>query len=355
MTEHPATNEPPDDTEQPRDIGSGAAVEPPGEAEADTDRTGIVHNAAGRAAGAASAGADAAAAPLVSTEVGDGVITITLDSPHNRNALSSRLTAELRAAVEHAVELRPRSLVLTHAGPVFCSGADLKERSDPGADAVSVPGSTNSGSVKASSTDTGSAKSASANAPESSSPGPGVTAVVAVMEVLMDAPFVTIAAVRGPVRAGGVGLMAACDLVVVADDVTFAFTEVRIGVAPAIISVPILRRTAPGAMRTPFLTGAPFDSAEALAAGLITHRVTAADVDRVVSELCEAVQAGSPDAVAATKALLRRVPELDRSTAFAEMSALSAALFTGEDAATGMGAFARRERPTWPTQSPVWR
>ena len=245
---------------------------------------------------------------LVRVELNDGVGTITLDSPHNRNALSRQLLHELHDcldACDHA-----RVVVLRHEGPTFSSGADLKERSDP-------------------------------NSPPDSRP------LVDALDRLMDAPYPTIAAVSGSVRAGGVGLVAACDMSVVAPSVTFALTEVRVGVAAAVISIPILRRVAPGKIAVPMLTGEPFDAEFALEIGLVTH--VADDVAGTTAALCDSVLAGSPRAIAATKRILRLVPTLDRNTAFAEMRALSDELFRGVDAAEGMAAFREKRDPVWPS------
>jgi enoyl-CoA hydratase/carnithine racemase len=199
--------------------------------------------------------------------------------------------------------------VLRHEGPAFCAGADLKERSAEG------------------------------GAPDSSR-------FVHVLEQLMDAPIPTIAAVQGAVRAGGIGLMASCDLIVVHDSVDFALTEVRIGVAPAIISVPILRRVPPGKIAAAMLTGERFDAYEARSIGLVTH--VSDDVTTTVAALCDGIKAGSPRAVAETKRILGRVPSLDRSAGFAEMSTLSAQMFDGADAAEGMTAFGEQRAPVWP-------
>ncbi len=199
--------------------------------------------------------------------------------------------------------------MLGHEGPAFCAGADLKERSGDSGATDSRP-------------------------------------FVNVLEQLMDSPVPTIAVVQGAVRAGGIGLMAACDLVVVHSSVTFALTEVRIGVAPAIISVPILRRVPPGKIAAAMLTGEPFDAIEARSIGLVTH--VSHDVTATVAALCDGVKAGAPRAVAATKRMLREVPGLDRSTAFAAMSALSEELFAGPDAAEGMAAFREQRPPVWP-------
>ncbi len=249
---------------------------------------------------------------VVDVAVADGVATITLDSPGNRNALSTRLVTDLVVALDAAeaavADGTARAIVLTHTPPAFCAGADLKERRD---------------------------------GPPDSRP------FVSVLTRLMDAEVPTIAAVKGPARAGGIGLMASCDLVVVDDAITFALTEVRIGVAAAIISVPILRRASGSRLAAAFLTGEPFDAAFAREVGLVTHAVPADQVDATVAGLCAGVRAGARRAVAETKRLLGEVPSLDTATAFERMRALSDELFAGPDAAEGMAAFADKRAPTW--------
>ena len=235
-----------------------------------------------------------------------GVSTITLDSQHNRNALSAQLLAELDAAIDAAEAADSRVLVLRHEGPAFCAGADLKERR---------------------------------SGPPDSGP------MVRVLERLMDTSRPTIAAVNGAVRAGGIGLMASCDLIVVHHSIDFALTEVRIGVAAAIISVPILRRVQPGRIAAAVLTGERFDATAALNMGLVTHVTD--DVTTTVDHLIDGILAGAPTAVAESKAMLRRVPGLDRTAAFAEMRTLSERLFSGDDAAEGMAAFVEKRLPSW--------
>ncbi len=192
---------------------------------------------------------------LVRLSLADDIATITLDSQHNRNALSRRLVAELAECLDDAEAADTRAIVLRHDGPAFCAGADLKER-------------------------------AGDDGPLDSSP------MVRVMRRLMETPRPTIAAVEGAVRAGGIGLMASCDLVVVNDDVSFALTEVRIGVAPAIISVPILRRVPPGKIAAAMLTGEPFSAGSAREMGLVTHVTD--DVPAAVAQLCDGIRAGAP-------------------------------------------------------------
>jgi enoyl-CoA hydratase/carnithine racemase len=250
---------------------------------------------------------------LVHLDVDGGVATITLDSPDNRNALSRQLVAELHAALDDAEQAASagdvRSIVLTHTPPTFCAGADLRER---------------------------------ASGPPDSAP------IVRAFERLMDATVPTIAAVSGPARAGGIGLMASCDLVVVDSAVTFALTEVRIGVVAAIISVPIFRRVVPTQLASALLTGEPFDADYARHVGLVTH--VTHDVTAVVDHLCAAIALGGPNAVTATKRLLRDATTdvSTRNEAFARVRALSDHFFQSAEAAEGMAAFLEKRRPSWP-------
>jgi enoyl-CoA hydratase len=248
---------------------------------------------------------------LVRTVIDGGVATITLDSQHNRNALSRQLLAELHAGIDAAEAADARAIVLRHEGPAFCAGADLKERA-----------------------------AAADNGPET-----GPNQMVTALQRLMDTERPTIAAVNGAVRAGGIGLMASCDLVVVNSNTTFALTEVRIGVAAAIISVPILRRVPAGKIAAAMLTGEQFDAPEARTIGLVTH--VTHDVDATVQSLIDGIRAGAPRAVRETKALLRRVPTLDRDVAFAEMGSLSDELFASAEAQIGMQAFKEKRLPSW--------
>jgi enoyl-CoA hydratase/carnithine racemase len=237
---------------------------------------------------------------LVDVALVDGVATITLNSPANRNALSQQLLSDLHAALDVAGQGRARVVVLTHAPPVFCAGADLKERSTGLVDSTSF---------------------------------------VSAVERLGSTAAPVIAAVDGPVRAGGVGLMAACDLVVVNPSITFAFTEVRIGVAPAIITGPILQRCSWSKLAGPYLTGEVFDATRALDMGLITHVTD--DVAATVAELTRNIMLGGPNAVAATKRLLRQIHTMD------ELQALSESLFTSEEGREGMAALAEKRLPRW--------
>ena len=238
-----------------------------------------------------------------------GVATITLQTPENRNALSVRLRTALAAALRAAVaDEAVRAIVLTGAGPVFCAGADLKEA------AAGIVG------------------------------GPPLPVI---FETIMDSPKPVVAVLNGPARAGGIGLVAAADIAVAPDDATFAFTEVRIGVIPAIISVPCLARMHPRAVARLFLTGAVFDASEAVASGLLTCAAPAASVPGVVGEILDGFRKAAPRALAGTKRLLAEVPSMQRSVAFDYADRTSTWFFGSDDAVEGRASFAEKRPPAW--------
>jgi enoyl-CoA hydratase len=231
------------------------------------------------------------------------VDTLTLDSPANRNALSAALVADLADALTDAGrDDAVRAVVLTHTGTTFSAGADLK---DP----------------------------------------PRPEALVALLRQIVELPKPVVARVTGHVRAGGLGLLASCDIAVAATTATFAFTEVRIGVAPAVISLPLLTRADPRALSRYYLTGERFDAAEATAAGLLTTH--ADDVDTALTPVLDGLRKSAPDALAETKRLLtaRVLEAFDRDAE--HLTALSARLFSSAQAREGMTAFLERRDPAW--------
>src|SRR5690606_37634173 len=208
---------------------------------------------------------------LVHLDVAAGVATITLDSPANRNALSAQLRRELLAHLQTAIDdPGARVIVLSHTGRVFCSGMDLKESRGAGAQ------------------------------------DQGVNQFPAILERIWSSPTPVVARVAGPARAGGVGLVAACDIAVAAEDATFAFSEVRLGLVPAVISVTVLPRLLPRAAHELLLTGETFDGRRAARIGLVNSAVPADGVDAEVTRYAEMLRLGAPGALAATKELLRR-------------------------------------------------
>jgi methylglutaconyl-CoA hydratase len=251
---------------------------------------------------------------LVHLEVKGGVGTITLDSPHNRNALSRRLRADLERHLTAALaDPGVRIVVLTGTGPAFCSGADLKERRE--AD----------------------------EAPPSSR-----RSVSAILTAMWEAPKPIVGRINGPVRAGGLGLVAACDIAVAPETTTFAVTEVRIGVTPAVVAVVLVPRLGEARAMELFLTGDTFDAKAAVAYGLLSAAAPAGRLDEVVDRYVASLLKGAPGALAATKRLVRDLPRLpSMEAAFAEMEERSERYFRSEEAREGMTAFAEKRPPRW--------
>ncbi len=251
--------------------------------------------------------------PATLLEVVGGVATITLNRPANRNALSQEMVASILASLRAAVaDSSARVIVFTGTGTVFCAGADLKER-----------------------------LSANAN-----SEGP--PEFVHIFEEIQASPKPVVAKLNGSALAGGLGLACSCDIVIAPDTAMFGFTEVRIGVAPAIISVVCLPRLRHADAAELFLTGERIDAAEALRVGLINRCVPIDQVEAMTNELVGRLLLGGPAAIAATKKLLREVRSIPTQTeAFAVMATLSGQLFASTEAAEGMAAFAQKRKPSW--------
>lgn len=249
---------------------------------------------------------------LVHLEVDGGTATVTLDSPANRNALSRQVRAELRGHLETALaDDAVRVVVLSHTGRVFCSGMDLKEAQ--GGDASQQ----------------------------------GVQEFPALLELLWTAPKPCLARLAGPARAGGVGLVAACDLAVAADTATFAFSEVRLGVVPAVISVPVLPRLQARAAHELFLTGEVFDAARAVEIGLLNRAVPADALDAEVARYAGMLALGGPDALAATKRLLTAGTADGFADALAAASVLSARHFASDEGQEGIAALLGKRPARW--------
>jgi methylglutaconyl-CoA hydratase len=238
-----------------------------------------------------------------------GVATLILDSPANRNALSRAMRAQLREALTDALaDDAVRAVVLDHTGRVFCSGMDLSEAAGGSAE------------------------------------DQGVREFPDLLELVWSSPKPVVAAVRGPARAGGVGLLAACDVVVAGASATFAFSEVRLGLVPAVISAVVLPRMAPHVAHRLMLTGQVFDAETAAAGGLVDLVVPDADVDAEVRAQLVHLTAGAPTALAETKRLLRaRQPEL----AFDDLLDLSARFFAGDEGQEGIAAFREKRPARW--------
>jgi methylglutaconyl-CoA hydratase len=251
----------------------------------------------------------------VTCAVADGVATITLDRPDAKNRLDAEsmalLLEHLRATAE---DPGVRVVVLTGSGSTFCSGADLA-----GAVAATTGGFTSG----------------------------GTSGLVDVLVAMLDHPKPLIARVQGHVAGGGNGLVAACDIAIASEEARFAFSEVRVGVAPAIISVVCLQVMHRRDAQELLLTGERVSAERVRAAGLITQVVEADGLDAAIAAYVDQLRLGGPEAVARTKELLRRVPAMTRDESFAWTAELSAGLFTSTEAREGMTAFLEKRKPEW--------
>lgn len=245
---------------------------------------------------------------LVHLTIADGVATITLDSQRNRNALSRQLVTELSAHLTSADDDDSvLAVVVAAAGPVFCAGADMAEAAADGMEQ-------------------------------------GARALVALQRQIVALAKPVVVRLQGPVRAGGLGIVGAADVVISADTVTFAFTEVRLALAPAVISLTTLPRLTDRAAALTYLGGGTFDAAEAARIGLITQAVAADRLDAAVDEVLADLRKGSPQGLRETKALLNE-GLLERIDAMGEsVSVQSARLFGSYEARAAMTAFLNRKK-----------
>jgi enoyl-CoA hydratase len=249
---------------------------------------------------------------LVHYATAQAIATITLDSPANRNALSSRLIAELTEHLANAAKDDDvRAIVLTHTGGTFCAGADLAEARAEGMEA-------------------------------------GTRRLIGLLRQILELPKPVVARVDGHVRAGGVGLVGACDLVLAGPKSTFAFTEVRLGLAPAIISLSTRSRLPERAASRYYLTGETFDVATAAGIGLVTE--AADDVDAALEGVLAALRKSSPQGLRETKPLTTRRLLEAFDTEGETLVMRSAQLFASEEAREGMTAFLERRPPRWDVQ-----
>lgn len=247
-------------------------------------------------------------AELVHYEVADRIATITLDSPHNRNALSRQLVTELFDRLERAAaDDDVLAVILTSSGRVFCSGADLSE-------AATTPMEE------------------------------GARAIVALQRQIVGMPKPVVTVVEGAARAGGIGIIAASDIAIVAEDATFALTEVKLGLTPAVISLTVFQRLTQRGAALTALGGEVFSGTEAATYGLVTRAVPADQLDAAVAELAGQLATGAAQGLRETKALLS-APMLAHIDAHGEeMVALSARLFGSDEAREAMMAFLSRKK-----------
>lgn len=240
-----------------------------------------------------------------------GIDILTLDSAGNANALSLAMLTELIERVGESAAGDARALLLEHTGRVFCSGVDLKERARLQHD-----------------DDRHSSRFAE------------------LLRVLWDFPRPLLCHVDGAVRGGGMGILACADIVVCSAASHFAYSEVRVGVAAALVAAVTLPKVTPSALSPWLLTGERFGAAEALHAGIVTAVADGPAEQALAGEL-GALRRSAPRAVAVTKSLTRQFAEVDIRARLQQMGRLSAELFAGDEAKEGMAAFAERREPSW--------
>ncbi|GAB2979484.1 enoyl-CoA hydratase-related protein [Nocardioides montaniterrae] len=245
---------------------------------------------------------------LVHLDVADGVATITLDSPANRNALSKQLVTELLGHLE-AIDGREdaKVVILRSSGRVFCSGADLSEAS-------TVPLEE------------------------------GLAAIARLQRLILTLAQPVVTVVQGAARAGGIGIVAASDVAIVAEDATFALTEVKLGLTPAIISLTVFPRLTQRAAQMAALGGEVFSGADAAAYGLVSLAVPAAELDEAVEAVVERLGTGAAQGLRETKALLNAAMVADIDARAGELGALSGRLFASDAAREAMLAFLSRKK-----------
>ena len=237
--------------------------------------------------------------------------TVTLDSPHNRNALSIELLTALHDAVRASAQSSTRGLLITHRGPSLCSGVDLKERrSLPRTDATHS------------------------------------TLLAELLRELWAFPKPVIVVVDGAVRGGGLGLLGCADVVIATERSTFAYSEARVGIAPALVMAVTLPTSSTRRLLPHLLDAAPFDARAACSLGLVS-RVRPTVEETEIDEVLDQIRRGAPAALGTIKRLARSWSHPDMDGLIEEMTAVSAELFAGEEAAEGMAAFSERRAPSW--------
>ena len=245
-------------------------------------------------------------------EVRGGAAWITLNRPEVRNAISSTLVREIYDHLMAAqVDPEVRCVVITGAGKGFCAGADLK------------------------------------NPPGKASPDGRIVPYPELLTAIWESEKPVIAMINGAAFAGGLGLVGAADIVITTEEAMFSFSEVKIGVIPAIIAVVCLRKLGTHHGMRLIVTGKRFSGTDAVDYGLAHEAVPAEQLRAKVEEEIEAICAGGPNAVVECKKLVRQVSGIDMAEGFELTQEWSRRMFQTEEAAEGMAAFREKRKPSW--------
>ncbi|MCE2880571.1 MAG: enoyl-CoA hydratase/isomerase family protein [Comamonadaceae bacterium] len=247
-----------------------------------------------------------------------GVSTVTLNRPDVRNAFNDEVIAELTAVfLELGRRPEVRCVVLAASGTAFCAGADLNWMK----------------------------RMAGYSRDENLD---DATALARMLEVIYECPKPTLAKVQGDVYAGGLGLVAACDIAIAADTAHYCVSEVRIGLIPATISPYLIRAMGARAAHRWFLTAERFGAARATACGLVHEAVPAGDLDARVAALTRSLVQAGPEAVKACKKLLHDVAGQEMSDSLLEDTAERIAdIRVTPEGREGISAFLDKRKPNW--------
>ncbi len=244
------------------------------------------------------------------------VVTLTLNRPEKRNAISYELIEELHLALHEVEKSSAHIMILTGAGAAFCSGMDLDNLRD-----------------------------ITSHTEEENLADSGRMAHM--FRALYDFPKVTIAAVNGAALAGGCGLATLCDFTLASSDAKFGYTEVRIGFVPAIVSTFLLRQVGEKQARDLLLTGRIISAEEAHRLGLVNEVVSPQNLLARAHELADTLAANSPASLLATKRLLRTFSHVELDHQIAAAVDENARIRTTHDFREGVNSFLEKRKPSW--------
>jgi methylglutaconyl-CoA hydratase len=241
-----------------------------------------------------------------------GIVSVSLNRPERRNALTIALLEQLTTTIERlGGERANRVVILRGIGPVFTSGLDLREAAD------------------------------------SSLVERSAAAVERALEMLRETPLIFVAAVQGGAYAGGAGLMAACDIVVAAEGAKFGFPEARRGLLPALICGVLQHRVREGDLRDLLLSGDTIDAARAQQLGLVQRVVPQVGLLDEALAVAQSVLAGGPEAIRQTKKLLNTTFTATGDPSAPDLMQAHLAARHGDEAREGLAAFIEKREANW--------
>ena len=249
---------------------------------------------------------------LLSEELDEATVLLTLNRPERRNALTIELMEALCQKLEAlALEPQRRVVILSGAGSAFCTGLDLTEAADVDLAERSAE------------------------------------CVARTFETILRSPLICIAAAQGAALAGGAGLLACCDLAIASKDFLIGFPEVRRGLIPALVATVLRDRLRDHDLRELLFVAEPIDAQRALAIGLINHVVPPDRLLLGAHSLAAKILKGAPGAVRQTKKLLRELSGVDPSQLFAQALTVHKEARRSHEASEGLAAFKAKREPNW--------